>query len=502
VEAALDKALSRIPADRHATAAQFAAALTAEVGASQDEAKSIVVLPFENLSPDPDQEYFSDGLTEEVISDLSNVESLRVISRSSAMTFKGTRKKVTDIARTLGVRYVLEGSVRKAATNLRITAQLIDATRDVHLWAEKFTGTLADVFEMQESVSRSIVSALKLTLAPEQSARLSRDATVDPRAYDCYLKARHDILQGTEASLVQAQRHLENGLAVVGENALLLTGLALVHFYYRDIGIRSDDASLLKARELTERVLELDPHSSLSHNLLGKIERFEGSLTKAITHFKRAADIDANDPENLLWLGWHLALFAGKPAAAIPLVDRSVELDPLNPVNLVPRLWSRWVEGRAEEAIAVAQEIVTMAPQFRWAHFFHAQLLARNSQIPEALNVIDQVVQDDPQDTVATACSILRYALHGQNVLALSAIDANHEYMWNDPESPVWAAGWCAVLQEREAALHWLQRAVDRGWINYPFFTEIDPFFTPIRSDGRFRELMSEMKSKWENFES
>ena len=135
--------------------------------------KSIIVLPFENISPDPDQEYFSDGLTEEIITDLSHIQDLLVISRSSAMTFKGTKKTIPEIAQAVNVRYVLEGSVRKAGNNLRITAQLIDAITDAHLWAEKYTGTLDDVFDIQEKVSRSIADALKLKLSPEENKKIT-----------------------------------------------------------------------------------------------------------------------------------------------------------------------------------------------------------------------------------------------------------------------------------------------------------------------------------------
>ena len=159
------------------------------------------MLPFENLSPDPDQEYFSDGLTEEVISDLSNVRALRVISRSSAMTFKGTKKKVPEIARELDVQYVLEGSVRKAGQSLRITAQLIDAATDAHLWAEKYSGTLEDVFDVQEKVSRAIVAALKLKLTPEESKKIAERPIDNVAAYQCYLKANAEIWRFNESSL-------------------------------------------------------------------------------------------------------------------------------------------------------------------------------------------------------------------------------------------------------------------------------------------------------------
>jgi serine/threonine-protein kinase len=193
VEAALDRALSRTPADRYATVQQFAEALSAGTTVPETETQAIVVLPFENLSPDPDNEYFVDGLTEELITDLSQVSSLRVVSRTSAMMFKGARKSIPSIAREMGVQYALEGTVRKAGTSLRITAQLIDTSCDAHLWAGKFSGTLDDVFDIQETVSREIVDALKVKLTPEEDRRMAARPIDSVAAYDSYLRAIDEI---------------------------------------------------------------------------------------------------------------------------------------------------------------------------------------------------------------------------------------------------------------------------------------------------------------------
>jgi len=174
----ISKTLQKDSRQRYQTARELVSDLKAAMAPGiqlPKQEKSIVVLPFENLSPDPDQEYFSDGLTEEVISDLSAVRSLRVISRSSAMTFKGTKKKIAEIAREVNVQYVLEGSVRKAGNSLRITAQLIDAQNDAHIWAEKYSGTLDDVFDIQEKVSRSIVETLKVVLTSEEKQKIASE---------------------------------------------------------------------------------------------------------------------------------------------------------------------------------------------------------------------------------------------------------------------------------------------------------------------------------------
>jgi serine/threonine-protein kinase len=193
MDRAIMKALAKVPADRFATARQFAEALSAGTTVPETETQSIVVLPFENLSPDPGNEYFADGLTEELITDLSQVSRLRVVSRTSAMMFKGARKSIQSIAREIGVQYALEGTVRKAGTSLRITAQLIDAGCDAHVWAGKFSGTLDDVFDIQETVSREIVDALKVQLTPEEDRRMAARPIDNVTAYDSYLRAIEEI---------------------------------------------------------------------------------------------------------------------------------------------------------------------------------------------------------------------------------------------------------------------------------------------------------------------
>ena len=208
--------------------------------------KSIVVLPFEDMSPNKDNEYFSDGLTDEIITDLSHLLHLRVISRNSAMMLKGSRKETKSIGKELNVQYVLEGGVRKVGNDLRITAQLIDAMDDTHLWAEKYSGTLDDVFDIQEKVSRSIVDALKLKIGPEEERRITERPIENVKAYEYYLKARYEHWRLTEESLKRAEKFLEEGLDIVGENELLYAALGWVHFQYVNGGIDVDESHLAK----------------------------------------------------------------------------------------------------------------------------------------------------------------------------------------------------------------------------------------------------------------
>ncbi|MDX1286257.1 MAG: helix-turn-helix domain-containing protein, partial [Draconibacterium sp.] len=313
--------------------------------------KSILVLPFENISPDPDQEYFCDGLTEEIITDLSYIHDLLVISRSSAMTFKGTRKKITEIANDVNVRYVLEGSVRKAGNNIRIVAQLIEAENDAHLWAEKYNGILDDIFEIQENVSRSIAEALKIKLTPQEDKQIYDRPIDNIKAYECYLKALNLSQRPNEANFEKALEELKTGIAIVGDNALLLAGIGTVYCNYYELGIKVSEEILLKAEAYAFRVLKLAPESSFSYSLLGRIERFRGNAIKALNFFQQALNINPNEPEALFWSGFDYTGKIGRPKTGIYYITKLIEIEPLSPQNYVGLGVSYFMDLNFEDAL-------------------------------------------------------------------------------------------------------------------------------------------------------
>ena len=279
----------------------------------QPDVPSIAVLPFTDLSPDADNEYFSDGLTEEIIADLSNIRALRVISRTSAMQLKGTTKDMKTIGRELNVRYVLEGSVRKAGNNLRITAQLIFASDDTHLWAHKFSGTMDDVFDMQEQVSRKIADALAVKLSPEEEQRLEERPIQDVQAYECYLRARQEFWRFTPDALERAERHFRNALEMVGDNALLYAGLGRTYAQSWFNGVKLDDGLLQRAKDCAEKCFSLTSESAQGHFLLSVLSYLntEGSR-EPVHHLKEALRLAPNDPEAAAWLGHVLSYERGQ----------------------------------------------------------------------------------------------------------------------------------------------------------------------------------------------
>lgn len=241
--------LEKSPDDRPASARELIPALdraTQEAHAHYSNDRhadisgifTVAVLPFANLSPDADNEYLADGLTDELITDLSMLKMLRVISRQSAMRLKGSDKDVRTIARELGARYVLTGGVRKFGANVRITAQLVDARVDELLWADKFAGTFSDVLVMQERLSREIVDALRLRLTPAEEQRMSHRSIADARAYDLYLRARQQIWSFSGPALDRALQLIRQAQEIVGESELLFAAEGMIYWQYVNVGLR------------------------------------------------------------------------------------------------------------------------------------------------------------------------------------------------------------------------------------------------------------------------
>ena len=468
--------------------------------------KSIIVLPFENMSSDPEQEYFSDGLTEEIITDLSHIHDLLVISRNSTMTFKGSGKTTKEIAEKVNVRYVLEGSVRKAGNNLRITAQLIDALTDTHLWADKYGGTLDDVFDIQEKVSRSIVGALKVKITSDEEKHIVERPIDNVQAYECYLRAIRELQRFSKESIERALGDLQIGLNIIGDNALLFTGMALVYCHSYETGIRATEETLAKAEEYVFKVLRLEPNSSLSYSLLGRIERFRGSALKALKHFKRALDIDPNDVQALFWLGLEYFWHVGRPNLAKPILRKLIDLDPLSPLNHLGLglYYSR--TGEFDNAIKSINNALELEPNNVIANFWIAYTLLWSKEYDKAYALINRMAQEessDPMNKIFIGWLLfLESALKGEKRKALESLNEDViNFFWNDADLPVLGVGGFALIDDKKEAIRWLEHSINKGFINYPHLLEIDPFLENIRGEERFKKLMEEVKYKWENFE-
>ena len=256
---------------------------------------SIAVLPFENMSNDPSQEYFSDGITEDLITDLSQVSGLFVIARSTTFDYKGKSVNVSDVGRDLNVRYVLEGSVRKAGDRVRINAQLIDAQDGGHVWADRFDRELTDVFALQDEVTRKIVSALAVRLTSQEDERLRDAAKVNPDAYDMLLRGVEHLLRFTQADNREAQRYFEKAVFLDPEFARAHADLAYSHGLDVLSGWTEDrDESVRQATKYVEKAAELDDSLALVHFAYSNVHRAAGRLEQALSSARRAIELDPN----------------------------------------------------------------------------------------------------------------------------------------------------------------------------------------------------------------
>jgi eukaryotic-like serine/threonine-protein kinase len=464
--------------------------------------KSIIVLPFEDISPGKDNEYFSDGLTEEIITDLSHAHDLLVISRSSAMTFKGTKKKIKEIAQEANVRYVLEGSVRKAGNNLRITAQLIDSSNDAHLWAEKYSGTLDDIFDIQEKVSRAIVNAIRLRLSPAEEQEISAKPFDDVLAYESYLKAMYGVNQQSREGLNKAEALLQNTLAEVGDHPLLLAGLAFVYFSYVNIGFGQED-SHRKAKEYARKAIDLDPDCTPAHSALGWIlSQLDGNQKDAIQHYKLALAHNPNDSYTLVGLAMIYVMYVGKPEKAFLAIEKLRAIDPFNP-------WTPWIfgmaalyQGQYDRAAEAFGHAFKLDEENTFIQFFYSWSLAYLGRIQESFLIVDRAAEKTPDNAFTKLALIMKHAYQGEKGALERQLTSDLRQTYKRDAGYSYALGvMLARLGEWDEAIDWFENVGRLGCLNYPLLAEKDLWLVDIRKAPRFQKLMERVKYEWEHFD-
>jgi serine/threonine protein kinase/tetratricopeptide (TPR) repeat protein len=501
VARALESGVSSASGATLARPATLAHTSTGPVTATSGADHSIVVLPFTNSSPDPDNEYFSDGLTEEVIADLSKIGALRVISRTTAMRLKDTGKDLATVAAELDVRYALEGSVRKAGNALRITVQLIDTGRDQTLWSDKYSGTLDDVFAIQERVSRSIVEALRLRLSESENRQLEAPSRPNAFVYDTYLRARRDIWSFVPERMERARTELNHALEVVGSDVLLHSALGLLEWQYVNSGISGDRAHLETARRHAEEILRLDPSSAHGPRLLGLIAGQSGDPEGWVRNLRRAVALDPHEPDAKIWLGFGLT-FSGRLKEARELFQQQLAVDPLHDYLMFGFGFDAYQSGDWASAIRWYEKGAELSPDHPGMGMVLAQTHASAGDLDRMSAAVEKYSPSPDAHPLATLTHIFHHAMLGEAAEADALTnDAWAAKMWSDFQYTHVMAQAQTALGRTDEALRWLGRATERGFLNAPFLEKVDPLLTGLRGEARFVELMERLRQRWQRFD-
>jgi adenylate cyclase len=360
---------------------------------------SIAVLPFDNMSGDPDQEYFSDGLSEDIITDLSKVSALFVIARNSVFNYKGRNVGVQKLSRELGVRYVVEGSVRKSGNRVRITAQLIDGMNGGHLWAERYDRNLTDVFALQDEITEKIVTALQVKLTEGEQKQVVRRYTENLEAYDHFLRGRAQV-RATNVTNAQAREMFEKAIELDPRFAAAYAILSFCHWRDWFNQWNEDPQILERAFKAAKKSVMLDDSLPLAHAFLAQAYLWKRQHEKAIAEGRYAISLDPNFAEGYVRLGEILSL-AGRPKEGVELVKKAMRLDPHFPPNYLIYLGhAYYAMGKYEDAIIAMKRSLTGNPDFLSPHRTLAVMFSELGRAEEAQAEVAEILRINPHATL------------------------------------------------------------------------------------------------------
>ncbi len=487
VEQALTKALAKVPADRWASALAFAEALATPAG---PRPPSVAVLPFLNLSADPENEYFADGITEDVIAHLSKIRALKVISRTSVMAFKQREQSLREIGARLEVATLLEGSVRRAGDRVRIVAQLIDAESDRHLWAETYDRRLTDVFAIQTDVALQIAAALKAELSPDEKSRLHQEPTSDLQAYQLYLQGRHCYLRYTAEGSRRGIEYFEQAVAKDPNYALAYAALAMVYTELAETGSLRPGEAYARARDASAKALALDLGLGEAHCMLAYITAVcDFNWVSAEQEFKRALELTPNSADTYDLYG-RMCLALERNDEALAMERRAQELDPLAHRADVARALLR--AGRYDEALQAATHAVELDPHYARGHATLGWAYLKKGIVKQGVAELEIAVSLSPGDTLWLAQLGQAYGMVGDVARARNVLHQLEELSGQRFVSPYHIAFVYTGLGEQDSAMDWLERAYeDRSG---PVYSVKGSFlFTTLHGHPRFIALLRKM---------
>jgi TolB-like protein/DNA-binding winged helix-turn-helix (wHTH) protein/Tfp pilus assembly protein PilF len=462
----------------------------------------VVVLPFQNLSNDLGQEYFSDGLTEETITDLGQLspEHLGVIARTSAMAYKHTGKTVSQIGRELGVDYVLEGSVRREGERARVSAQLIRVSDQTHLWAESYDRELKDLLDVQNDLGRAIAEQVRVNLTPEQQIELSKKHTVQPKAYDLYLKGRFYWNQRTPDAIKESIAYFQQATAADPNFALAYAGVADAYNISNILGLYSPQESFPQAKAAALRAIELDPSLAEAHAALGmEKSHYEFDFPGAEKEFLKAIEVNPNSTYAHLFYSNCFLLPMGRTAQAIAENKRAVELDPLSlPINNFMGMTYLFA-GDYEHANQQFQRTIAMDPSFPLAHAYFSWFLSTTGRYEESIKEGEKsevLGGASPEEAAAEATIMLRALKAGGEKnfwqkrleLELQAAKKPAAYVSSGALAHAYS-----LAGDNDKAFQWLDKAYDQREGQDITLLKVDPDYRNLRHDPRFPAFLRKL---------
>jgi TolB-like protein/Tfp pilus assembly protein PilF len=450
--------------------------------------RSLAVLPLENLSHDPEQEYFAEGLTEALITTLAKIGELRVVSRTSAMLYKGAHKALREIARELEVDTIVEGTVLRVGNRVRITAQLIDAAKEAHLWAESYERHLRDVLHLQAEVAEAIAKQIKVKLTPQERAHLAQTQPVNPEAYEAYLKGRYHWLRRSKEELPKAVRYFEQAIEIDPTYALAFSGLAdslsALGVYFVAPG-----QGCGKAKQLATRALEMDPSLAEAHASLGwAISWYDYDFYTAEREFERSIELNPRYATAHLWFAFCLGVM-GRWEESYTEFKRADRLDPHNIYMYIALGFICYQTRRPDEAIKNFRRSLELDPGIGQAYCGLAWAYTYKSMHDEAIRSASKAVELSPGATLFLAFLGEAHGAAGNRHEAQKILDRLMELSKTQYVSPHFVGRIHLVLGNSHEALTWLETAY-RERAALMIFLKTDPRFDELRSEVRFQDLM------------
>ena len=452
--------------------------------------RSIAVLPLENLSHDPEQEYFADGMTEELITNLGKISALRVISRTSVMQFKGTKKPLPEIARQLNVDALVEGTVMRSGDRVRITANLLHASADRHLWAESYERDLKEVLALQGEVARTVAQQIEAKLTPQEQKRISNVRRINPQALEHYLRGRYATQELSEQNLKEALGHFQAAIDLDPTYAQANVGLAATYYLLSNFWLPPKEA-MPKSKAAALRALELDENLGEAHASLALVlSQYEWDWRGAESAYRRAIELAPSSA--LAHTGYGLYLVSmGNLGEAVAELNHAQELDPFSTFARISAVWPLYFGRRYEEAVPRLQGILQTDPDNPMAHFYLGQAFEGTGRCDKAIDEFGKAQQlaDYPLAQAVMIGCLRKLGKHDEARRTFAKLQEQERRTYVSPYTLAVAH---TNLGEKDRALEALEKAYqERGedlvWLRS------EPEFDLLRSDPRFQDLLRRM---------